>query len=118
MPNVSPVGHTLKLIRDRRWALVRLALAPLTWSPLPITLYSRAVVNFCAYPLQTVQRQRRSATMLRAKAEQERDPEIRVEWNVIARGYLILASLFERNGCKNISYVSFPRFRDLDEEAA
>jgi hypothetical protein len=56
--------------------------------------------------------------MLRAKAEQERDPEIRVEWNVIARGYLILASLFERNGCKNISYVSFPRIRDLDEEAA
>jgi hypothetical protein len=34
---------------------------------------------------------RRLATMLRAKAEQERDPEIRAEWNVIARGYLILA---------------------------
>jgi hypothetical protein len=29
-----------------------------------------------------------------------------------------LASQFERNGCKNISYVSFPRIRDLDEEAA
>ena len=34
---------------------------------------------------------RRLATMLRAKAELERDPEIRVEWRCIARRYLILA---------------------------
>jgi hypothetical protein len=33
---------------------------------------------------------RRLATMLRAKAELERDPEIRVEWKCIARGYLII----------------------------
>jgi hypothetical protein len=56
--------------------------------------------------------------MLRAKAELERDPEIRVEWKCIARGYLILANQFERNGCKNISYASFPRIRDLDEGAS
>ena len=61
---------------------------------------------------------RRLATMLRAKAEQERDPEARAEWQYTARGYLILANQFERNGCKNISYASFPRIRDLDEEAA
>jgi hypothetical protein len=61
---------------------------------------------------------RRLASMLRAKAEQERDPEVRVEWKCIARGYLILANQFERNGCKNISYTSFRRIRDLDEEAA
>jgi hypothetical protein len=61
---------------------------------------------------------RRLATMLRAKAELERDPEVRAEWKVIARGYLILANQFERNGCKDISYASFPRIRDLDEEAA
>ena len=61
---------------------------------------------------------RRLATMLRAKAELERDPEVRAEWKVIARGYLILANQFERNGCKNISYSSFPRIRNLDEEAA
>jgi hypothetical protein len=61
---------------------------------------------------------RRLATMLRAKAELERDPEVRAEWKVIARGYLILANQFERNGCKSISYGSFPRIRDLDEEAA
>jgi len=60
---------------------------------------------------------RRLATMLRAKAEQERDPEVRAEWQHIARGYLILANQFERNGCKNMSYASFPRIR-LDEEAA
>jgi hypothetical protein len=30
---------------------------------------------------------RRLATMLRAKAEMERDPEIRAEWKYIARGY-------------------------------
>jgi hypothetical protein len=56
--------------------------------------------------------------MLRAKAELERDPEIRAEWKVIARGYLILANQFERDGCKNFSSVSLPRIRDLDEEAA
>jgi hypothetical protein len=56
--------------------------------------------------------------MLRAKAERERDPEVRAEWKYIARGYLILAKQFEQNGCKNISYASFPRVRDLDEEAA
>jgi hypothetical protein len=61
---------------------------------------------------------RRLATMLRAKAEQECDPEIRAEWKVIARGYLVLANQFERNGCKNVGYASFPRMRDLDEEAA
>jgi hypothetical protein len=61
---------------------------------------------------------RRLATMLRAKAELERDPEIRVEWKCIARGYLILANQFERNGRKDISYASFPRMRDLDEEVA
>jgi hypothetical protein len=55
--------------------------------------------------------------MLRAKAEMERDPEIRAEWKYIARGYLNLANQFERNGCKNISYASFPRIR-ADEEAA
>ena len=56
--------------------------------------------------------------MLRAKAEQERDPEAKAEWHYTARGYLILANKFERNGCKNISYASFPRISDLDEEAA
>jgi hypothetical protein len=56
--------------------------------------------------------------VLRAKAELERDPKIRVEWKCIARGYLILANQFERNGCKNISYASFPRIRDLDEGAS
>ena len=59
-----------------------------------------------------------AATMLRAKAELEHDPEVRAEWQYIARGYLILANQFERNGCKNISYASFPRIRDLDEEAS
>ena len=54
--------------------------------------------------------------MLRAKAELERDPEARAEWNYIARGYLVLANQFERNGRKSISYASF--VRDLDEEAA
>jgi hypothetical protein len=52
--------------------------------------------------------------MLRAKAELERDPEIRAEWKYIARGYLNLAN---RNDCKNISYASFPRIR-ADEEVA
>ena len=47
---------------------------------------------------------RRLATMLRAKAELERDPEIRVEWKCIARRYLILANQFERNGCKEIRF--------------
>jgi len=61
---------------------------------------------------------RRLATMLRAKAAQECDPEARAEWQYTARGYLILAKQFERNGCKNISYASFPRIRDLDGEAA
>ena len=61
---------------------------------------------------------KRLATMLRTKAELERDPEVRAEWQYIARGYLILANQFERNGCKNISYTSFPRIRDLDEGAS
>jgi hypothetical protein len=61
---------------------------------------------------------RRLATMLYAKADRERDPEIRAEWKCIARGYLILANQFELNGSKDISYASFPRARDLDEEAA
>jgi hypothetical protein len=29
-----------------------------------------------------------------------------------------VANQFERDGCKNVSYASFPRIRDLDEEAA
>jgi hypothetical protein len=61
---------------------------------------------------------RRLTTMLRAKAERERDPEIRAEWKCIARGYLILANQFERNGSKEIIYASFPRIRDIDEEVA
>jgi hypothetical protein len=61
---------------------------------------------------------RRLATMLRAKAELERDPEVRGEWQYIARGYLILANQFERNGCKEIRYASFLRMCDLDEGAA
>jgi hypothetical protein len=61
---------------------------------------------------------RRLATMLYAKADRERDPAIRAEWKCIARGYLILANQFERNGCKEIRYASFPRICDIDEEAA
>jgi hypothetical protein len=61
---------------------------------------------------------RRLATMLRAKAEQEHDPEARAEWKCIARRYLILANQFDRDGCKDIVYASFPRIRDFDEEAA
>jgi hypothetical protein len=61
---------------------------------------------------------RQLATMLRAKAEMERDPEIRAEWKYIARGYLNLARQFERNGSKEIVYASFPRIRDIDEEVA
>jgi hypothetical protein len=56
--------------------------------------------------------------MLRTKAEQERDPEVRAEWKCIARRYLILANQFERDGCKEIRYASFPRIHDIDEEAA
>jgi hypothetical protein len=59
---------------------------------------------------------RRLAAMLRAKAGLESDPEIRAEWQYVARGYLTLANQFERNGCKHIGYASFPRARD--EEAA
>jgi hypothetical protein len=61
---------------------------------------------------------RRLATMLYVKADRERDPAIRVEWKCIARGYLILANQFERNGSKDISYASFPPIRDIDEEVA
>ena len=61
---------------------------------------------------------KRLATMLRAKAELERDPEATAERKVIARGYLILANQFERDGCKEIRYASFPRIHDIDEEAA
>ena len=60
---------------------------------------------------------RRLAAMLRAKADQESDPEIRAEWLYILRGYLTLANQFDRNGCKQISYISFPRVRN-EEEAA
>ena len=56
---------------------------------------------------------RRLATMLRNKAEQERDPEIRAEWKCIARGYLILANKFERSGSKDII---IPAIRGLDEK--
>jgi hypothetical protein len=61
---------------------------------------------------------RRLATMLYVKADRERDPAIRAEWKCIARGYLILANQFERNGFKDISYASFPPIRDIDEEVA
>ena len=40
--------------------------------------------------------------MLRAKAELERDPEIKADWQYIARGYLILANQFDRNGSRDI----------------
>jgi hypothetical protein len=61
---------------------------------------------------------RRLATMLYAKADRERDPEIGAEWKCIARGYLILANQFERNGSRDISYASFSSIRDIDEEVA
>ena len=61
---------------------------------------------------------KRLATMLRVKAELERDPEIRAEWKCIARGYLILANQIERNGSKEISHPLFARIHDIDEEAA
>jgi len=54
---------------------------------------------------------RRLATMLGAKAELERDPEIRAEWQYIARGYLNLANQFERNGCKEIRCGISPKKR-------
>ena len=57
---------------------------------------------------------RRMATMLRAKADGEDDPEARAEWQYVARGYLFLAKQFERNGCKQTS-LTFPRVRDLDK---
>ena len=60
---------------------------------------------------------KRLATMLRAKSELERDPEIRAEWKCIARGYLILANQFERNGSMEINYASFARISDIDEVA-
>lgn len=56
---------------------------------------------------------KRLATMLYAKAERERDPEISAEWKCIARGYLILANQFERNGSNDISYAFFARIRDI-----
>jgi hypothetical protein len=56
---------------------------------------------------------RRLATMLRAKADRERDPEARAEWKCIARGYLILANQFERSGSKDII---LPTIRGLDEK--
>ena len=56
------------------------------------------------------------ATMLYAKADRGRDPEIRAEWKRIARSYLILANQFERKGSKDVSYASFPRICDIDEE--
>ena len=64
---------------------------------------------------------KRLATMLRAKADGERDPEIRAEWKCIARGYLVLANEIERNDSndsKEIIYPPFARIRDIDEEAA
>ena len=60
---------------------------------------------------------RRMAAMLRMKADRERDPEAKAEWRYVARGYLMLSNQLERNGCKNISYLSFPQIRDIDEEA-
>jgi hypothetical protein len=59
----------------------------------------------------------RLATMLRAKADGERDPEIRAGWKYIARGYLILANEIERNDAEEIIYSPFAR-SDVDEEAA
>jgi hypothetical protein len=61
---------------------------------------------------------KRLATMLYAKADRERDPEVRAEWKCIARGYLILAKQFERNGSKDIGYAFFACIRDIDEEVA
>ena len=61
---------------------------------------------------------RRMAAMLRVKADRECDPEARAEWQYVARGYLRLSNQFERNGCKNTSYASFPQIRDIDEEAS
>ena len=60
---------------------------------------------------------RRMAAMLRMKADRERDPEAKAEWQYVARGYLMLSNQLERNGCKNIGYLSFPQIRDIDEEA-
>ena len=61
---------------------------------------------------------RRMAAMLRAKADSEDDSEARADWLYAARGYLMLANQFQRNGCKHISYLTFPRVGNLDEEAA
>lgn len=60
---------------------------------------------------------KRLATMLYAKADRQRDPEIRAEWKCVARGYLILANQFERNSSKGITYP-LARIRDIDEEVA
>jgi hypothetical protein len=56
---------------------------------------------------------RRMAAMLRAKADRESDPEARAEWKCIARGYLILATQFERNGAKDIILSTI---REIDEK--
>jgi hypothetical protein len=56
---------------------------------------------------------RRMAAMLRVKADKESDPEARAEWKCIARGYLILATQFERNGSKEII---LPAIREIDEK--
>jgi hypothetical protein len=53
------------------------------------------------------------AAMLRVKADKESDPESRAEWKCIARGYLILATQFERNGAKDII---LPTIREIDED--
>jgi len=45
--------------------------------------------------LPQAERCKRLAAMLRAKADHERDPEIKAEWQYIARGYSVLAKQFE-----------------------
>jgi hypothetical protein len=53
---------------------------------------------------------KRLATMLRAKADGERDPEIRAEWKCIARGYLVLANEIERNDSNDSKEIIYPPF--------
>jgi hypothetical protein len=56
---------------------------------------------------------RRMAAMLRAKADRESDPEARAEWKCIARGYLILATQFERSNSEDIILSTI---REIDEK--
>jgi hypothetical protein len=56
---------------------------------------------------------RRMAAMLRAKADRESDPEARAEWKCIARGYLILATQFERSNSEDIILSTI---REIDQK--